>query len=117
MNDDNNPPPDPASPEDPIDSDLVRQDPSFTEIVVEFVEGLDGRLKAMDEALRGNDLDALRAAAHRLKGSGGGYGYAILTERAAELERHAEAQSLEECTNVLEDLKKLCARVVVRGEQ
>ncbi len=102
---------------DPIRSELLRDDPSFAEIVVEFVEGLRQRLATMEDAVSASDFDALRVAADQLKGSGGGYGYPILTQQAAELERHARAKALDDCVKSLDGLKKLCARVTVEVEQ
>lgn len=101
----------------PIGSELVREDPSFADIVVQFVDGLDGRVKTMEHAVRAADFEALRVAAHQLKGSGGGYGYPTLTERAGILEQHAKRQSVDGCLFALEELKALCARVVVGPEE
>jgi HPt (histidine-containing phosphotransfer) domain-containing protein len=98
---------------DPIGSQLLRDDPSFADIVSEFVNGLSGRLTAMEEAIRDADFEALRVAAHQLKGSGGGYGYPVLSEKAAKLEQYAGMQAQEDCVNSFNDLKELCARVVV----
>lgn len=100
-------------PEGPIASDLVDEDASFSDIVMDFVNGLDKRLARMDQALNSSDFEDLRIAAHQLKGSGGGYGYPILTERAAELERHAKTSALDDCIKGLDELRQLCARVVV----
>ncbi len=52
-------------------------------------------------------------AAHQLKGTGGGYGYPALSKRAADLEKRARARVLDECAEALDDLKKLCDRLVV----
>ncbi len=101
----------------PIESELLRDDSSFAAIVDDFVEGLDGRLRSMFAAIRAADFEALRNAAHQLKGSGGGYGYPILSHQAAELERHAKARVLEECTTALDELKELCGRVVVTADK
>ncbi len=101
------------SPQTPIPSELVREDPSFADIVIEFVDGLEDRVRAMEEAINQSDFEALRTAAHQLKGSGGGYGYPDLSTTSAELEQYAKAEGLEGCQNVLNDLKSLCGRVVV----
>ena len=100
-------------PDGPIGSELVREDPSFSEIVQEFVKGLSDRLRAMETAIDRTDFDALRVAAHQLKGSGGGYGYPALSERAAALERHARAEAIDNCEASISELKELCSRVVV----
>jgi HPt (histidine-containing phosphotransfer) domain-containing protein len=100
----------------PIGSQLVRDDPSFEDLVVQFVEGLQGRLDNMEKAIRASDFESLRVAAHQLKGSGGGYGYPILTKRAAELERSAKDQALDECFDVLTELREICSRVVVDAQ-
>ncbi len=97
-----------------IESRLVREDPSLADMVLEFVNGLEGRVRAMEKAVQEENLEALRRAAQQLKGSGDGYGYPILTERAAALERFAGTQSIAECRKALADLKQLCRRVVVR---
>ena len=98
---------------DPIPSDLMKDDPNLADIIVTFVDGLKDRLAAMEDALRLSDFDALRTTAHQLKGSGGGYGYPILTEHAAKLENLAKAQAFQECIDAIEELKGVASRVVV----
>jgi HPt (histidine-containing phosphotransfer) domain-containing protein len=107
MNQDN------ANHENKIGSELVREDPSFADIVIQFVDGLDDRLETMNTALSNADFEALRVAAHQLKGSGGGYGYPVLTERAGELEEFAKQQSVDACSEAFQSLKQICSRVVV----
>ena len=104
-------------PEDPIPSELVREDPSFADVVIQFVEGLGERVKAMEDAIRAADFEALRVAAQQLKCGGGGYGYPVLAERAAELERQARMQALHNCQKVLDELKQLCLRLVVAEDK
>jgi len=96
-----------------IGSNLVGEDASCADIVAQFVEGLKARLKQMENALRAADFDTLRVAAHQLKGSGGGYGYPMLTERAAELETQAKSRALDECHDAFAELQEVCKRVVV----
>ncbi len=100
-------------PDDPIPSELVREDPGFADIVLEFLDGLGARLGEMEDALRQSDFERLRVAAHQLKGSGGGYGYPVLTERAAELETLAKKQALDDCIDAIEQLKSIASRVIV----
>lgn len=99
--------------QDPISSELIKEDPSFEGIVVQFVDGLGRRLETMEQAFRVADLNALRISAHQLKGSGGGYGYPLLTEEAAKLESFAKDGMLDDCASALASLKELCTRVVV----
>jgi len=104
-------------PQDPIGSDLVHEDACFAKIVLEFVEGLNDRLRQMETAIRVGDFETLRVAAHRLKGSGGGYGYPLLSRMAAELEAHAKAGLVDECMQAFGELRALCERVVVDTDQ
>jgi len=101
------------TPSGAIGSELVREDASFADIVTQFVAGLSERLTRMENAIRQADFDALRMAAHQLKGSGGGYGYPILTERATQLEKYARSHALDQCADALAELKEICRRVVV----
>ena len=102
--------------QDPIESELVKEDASFADIVLQFVEGLNARLTDMEHAIRASDFEALQRAAHQLKGSGGGYGYPVLTERAATLEHYAKSQELFDCQRMVDDLKEICKRLVVESE-
>ena len=101
------------NPYDDIGSELVRENVLSADIVAQFVAGLSERVRGMEDAIRKADFDALQVAAHQLKGSGGGYGYPILSYRAAGLEKHARNQALEQCVDAIEDLKAICEHVVV----
>lgn len=100
-------------PDGPIESDLLRDDDSFAELVEQFVEELGEKVRQMEDAVRAADFEALRVAAHQLKGSGGGYGYPILTDRAAQLEQHAKSAAIDKCLDAFAELKEICGRVVV----
>lgn len=103
-------------PREPISSDLAREDKIFGSIVTQFVDGLSDRIDAMGKALDDDDFAALYNAAHQLKGTGGGYGYPLLSQRAAQLERHARNAALNDCRRAFAELKDVCARIVVSDE-
>lgn len=101
------------SPKDHILSELVQSDPSYADLVEEFVAGLDDRVHSMGQSLADGQFDTLKSLAHQLKGSGGGHGYQILTEVAATLEEQARNQELQACQTSLEELTSIVSRVVV----
>ena len=101
-------------PPDPIPSDLVREDASFEDIVRRFVDDLGRRITDMENAIADGDLDTLKHAAHQLRGSGGGHGYALLSEAAAQMECDTVNGDLAAVRRDMEDLKALVSRVVVR---
>lgn len=107
----------PHKPDEPIPSDLVREDPTFADIVLQFVDGLDNRLKQLESALRNSDFETLSNVSHQLKGSGGGHGYPIVTEKAAALETFAKKNAMEECIDAFSELKGICTRLVVSNDQ
>ena len=102
-----------SSVQEPIYSELAQSDKDFAEIVELFVNGLVGRLESMQEALNNNDLDRLRRLAHQLKGTGGGHGYVVLTEKAADVEQHALAGKVDQLEVGLGELAALIARIKV----
>lgn len=103
----------PPESRDPIESNLARENSEFTKIISQFVEGLSGRLSRMQEAINCADMHALRVSAHQLKGSGGGFGYPILMNYAAQLEQCAIGGKLDECRDRFEELRGICSRIVV----
>lgn len=99
-----------------IGSNLLDGDPSFEEIVVEFVDALASRVQSMEDALRSADFEKLQTLAHQLKGCGAGYGYPVVTVRAASLEQCAKKGIAHDCTTSLNEMKDICSRIVVRVE-
>lgn len=98
---------------EPLFSDLLREDPSYIDIVLEFVEGLKDRVRDMADAVERGDLERLRTSAHQLKGSGGGHGFPQLSQEAGKLEQFARESQLEQCKTAVEEIRDLCARIVV----
>ena len=103
----------PEPPNDPIPSDLVGQDGDYAEIVEQFIQELPQRMQAIEGAVLGQNFEELQRLAHQLKGSGGGYGYPALSERATQLEQLAISHELAGCRTALEDLRQLVSRLVV----
>lgn len=99
-----------------ICSELVREDPSFADIVEEFLLGLPQRLEQLETAVAEADFAGLRRCAHQLKGSGSGYGYPALTDLAARVEHDALAGRIEACTSGVTELKDMISRLVVSPE-
>lgn len=100
-----------------IYSKLVESDPAFSEVVELFVAGLPARLEAMEQALRICDFQGLRSLAHRLKGTGSGHGYAVLSEQASRLEQLAPEQDARALWECLAGLRAIQVRIRVRPER
>ncbi len=98
---------------DVIPSMLVEEDPTFADLVKEFVDGLAGRIQNMKDAVEKGDFASLKRLAHQLKGAGGGHGYPIITETAAAIEQHAKNKDLHQCGTGVEELASIAARVVI----
>ena len=99
---------------EPIFSELVKQDPDFADLVVEFVDGLSERLAEMQQTLDEGDYEALRRMAHQLKGSAGGYGYPGLTDLASVLEDRAARSAGQDCKASVEAVTEMVGRVMVK---
>ena len=97
----------------PITSELVAEDLSFADLVTEFVDGLDARAQAIQEAIDAQALDTVKSLSHQLKGAGGGYGYPALSETAAKLEQRAQTEDVARCQEVLDELRSLLTRIEV----
>jgi PAS domain S-box-containing protein len=95
----------------PIRSELA-DDETISGILGAFVDGLLEKIQDMRKALDASAMEDLERFAHQLKGSGGGYGYPMLTEAAEALESAAKVQDVEAMESGLVVLERLCERVV-----
>lgn len=62
-------------------------DSGLADLVQWFVSKLPSRVLALDGAYRSGNLNELGRLAHQMKGAAGSYGFAQITDAAAELER------------------------------
>ena len=81
---------------------------ALAEIAESFLDGLDGEVGAIQQAL-GVDSAAVRAAAHSLKGSAGNMGARVLADWAAKIEKSAVAGDLDGCAASVAGLPAVAA--------
>ncbi|HEX3356423.1 MAG TPA: ATP-binding protein [Tepidisphaeraceae bacterium] len=98
-----------ATNQNPIRSEFA-SDPDMQELVSEFTASLPARTEKLAQLVRDRDLDQLRQVVHQLKGAGGGYGFAEITQYAGEAESTikagAEIQQIQAQVDSLVDLLK-----------
>ena len=97
----------------PIRSQLPTSDADFREIVVEFLDTLEGKLSQMAAAWDQGDCGELAQLAHWLKGAGGTVGFTCFTAPAADLEQVAKSGNLKAAESHLDSLRALQTRIVV----
>ncbi len=112
--------PDSPRPRVPLKSEFA-SDPEMLEIVELFVQEMPGRLEQMHNSWNNNDLQALKRAAHQLKGAGGGYGYPAVSSAAAALEQALKsvlggqsAAAMDSLRRQFNELSELCRSVTVK---
>ena len=91
-------------------------DPDMRDLVREFACGLPGRAAALEELHATRMHAELQRLAHQLKGAGGGYGFAQITEVASRLEQALKSGAAE--PEIKDRATELCAtlRAVVVPE-
>jgi PAS domain S-box-containing protein len=86
--------------------------PRMMKIIPEFVGGLPGEVRQMNELLQRNDLAALQRVVHQLLGASGGYGFDPVTEPAARAEESIKAgKALEAITAEINSLIGVIRRI------
>lgn len=97
---------------EPLHSDFA-DDPEMTEIIDMFIDGLSEHVEELTNALAWSDVETLYGAAHKLKGSAGGYGYQIVGDQSLIVEQLAKAgESIETLRPEVDCLVQLCHRVI-----
>ena len=82
---------------------------ALAEIADSFLEGLDGEVTAIHQAL-GADKLAVRAAAHSLKGSAGNMGARVLAALASSIEKAAVEGDMARCAELSVGLPEAAAQ-------
>ncbi|GAF81553.1 unnamed protein product, partial [marine sediment metagenome] len=86
-----------------------RNDPSMIGIIDAFVVELPAKIRALQEAVVQRDVNRLQHLTRALKGEGSSYGFDVITEAAARIEKALiEGFSLEDVSKDTAELVKLC---------
>jgi len=85
---------------------LIQGDPDLEELIPGFLRNRKKDIGLINQALTENDFKTIRIIGHSMKGAGGGYGFAGITEIGSNLETAAienDLARIEESRNLLED--------------
>lgn len=100
---------------------VVKIDPEISELVPGYLENLEKSIGKLKEGLQKDDMELCRSIGHKIKGSGGSYGFAFISEMGKEIEDAARNQKDEaernkwikervsQLENYMNNLEVLCA--------
>lgn len=95
---------------------VVIEDPEIEVLIPEFLENRHADVHLFNEALDADDFGRIQSAAHKMKGSGRGYGFAVISRIGEELELAAHQQDAHSAKKLIDELSEYLARVrVVTG--
>jgi PAS domain S-box-containing protein len=93
------------TPEPPSARDTVRVDPDIADLVPRFIENQKANAARILELASAGDYDSLRRLGHNMKGTGKGYGFAVLSSFGTTLEQAASRGAASEVERVSRELK------------
>ncbi|MFC1725080.1 Hpt domain-containing protein [candidate division KSB1 bacterium] len=82
------------------------------ELVAEYIKSLKEGLLILEENINKQDFDSIRTYGHKLSGSGGTYGFGILSDIGSKIEDAAEVKDLDSIKKFFE---KLCGEIEKLG--
>lgn len=90
-------------------------DEDILELAPGYLESRRSELAVLRDALAEGDFEALRSLGHKMKGSGGGFGFDRITEIGGNLESFATARDAQAVEREIADLRDYLARVEIAG--
>ncbi|HFD32236.1 MAG TPA: response regulator [Gammaproteobacteria bacterium] len=95
----------------PIYSALIQEEPSFKDLLYNFVDSLRKMQQQIVYTFRNEEFYALAQAVHDLKGTAGGFGYPDLSKLAEEIETRLKEKDTPAIEKLVEDLGIMCERI------
>ncbi len=92
---------------------VVQVDPDLKELIPEFLRRRHDDVAALRNAIALADWASIRRLGHRLRGTGGGYGFDAITDLGHHLEDAARAEDAPAVRKWTDDLASHLDRVVV----
>jgi len=97
-----------------LDKIIVNIDPDLEELIPGFLENRIKDIQILEKAAGQQDFAALKSVGHSLKGVGGGYGFARITELGAGIEASAKENDMERINQLISDLAEYLQRIEVK---
>jgi HPt (histidine-containing phosphotransfer) domain-containing protein len=95
---------------------IVIDDEDILEIIPDYLEMRRDEMGVLQAAFAQKDFDALRDHGHKLKGSGGSFGFDRISEIGGNLESASKSQDLPTIEQEIANLQDYLDRVEVVGE-
>lgn len=83
----------------------VHIDEELKELIPGYLKNRHKDIESITEALKNDDFSTIQTLGHSMKGSGGGYGFDLISEIGKKLEQAAKDKSRETITACLTELK------------
>ncbi|MCB1167349.1 MAG: Hpt domain-containing protein [Leptospiraceae bacterium] len=83
------------------------------DLIPGYLDGIRKTVSNLKEYLEKKDWENLRIHGHRMKGSGGGYGFHFITEKGKQIEDAAREESASPIASALEELDQYLASVEI----
>ncbi|MBF0606098.1 MAG: Hpt domain-containing protein [Candidatus Magnetobacterium sp. LHC-1] len=91
----------------------IQDDEDLREIIPQYLSRRRDEIADMKKAMADNDMEKLRDMGHKLKGSGGGYGFDYLTEVGMIIEKAAKAADTTTLATHVQQLAEFLEQVEV----
>ena len=95
-----------------IVSSLLEEEPGAINLIRKYVSKLSTIIDEIDETINNLDWVHLSDILHQLKGTGGNYGYLMLTSVAQKMEKHLLEQNKEKLSEDFSELKGIYSKIV-----
>jgi HPt (histidine-containing phosphotransfer) domain-containing protein len=93
------------------DKPILTMDAQFAALVPRFLGNRAADVGRIRAALAGGDFEAIRAVAHGMKGSGGGYGFPEISRLGAAMEEGARRRDVVAIVELIASLEACLARI------
>lgn len=94
---------------------IITVDAQIAALVPRFLANRAADVDRIRRALAVGDFEAVRAAGHGMKGSGGGYGFPEISRLGAAMEEGARQRDMAALVALVESLATYLARVEIRS--
>lgn len=96
---------------------IIYADPDLADEIPWYLEQARGYAEAIEKAMGNSDFETIEDTGYLMKGSGGSYGFAAISEMGKSLEQAAKEKDLDEIRKKVKELSRYIDMVEVVYEE